>query len=166
MNPRAAVIACAALALAWGACRAGDPRPAAPDFTFRDLDGHSVSLAELRGRTVVIDFFATWCEPCVLQPPELNQVWSAHRDSGKVVVLGIETSGASPEEVRAWGANNSAVAQYPLLVGADEDLARRYGLFGFPATVVVDPVGRIDSTTNGLSTADEIEARIAPLIGS
>src|SRR5262249_22612879 len=162
----AAALLCAAFALAIGACQPGGPRPPAPEFTFSDLDGHSVSLSGLRGRTVVIDFFATWCEPCVLQPPELNRIWSAHRASGKLVVLGIETSGASAQEVRDWGTSHAAVAEYPLLIGADEDLARRYGLLGFPATVVIGPDGRIDSAINGLSTADEIEERIAALIGS
>jgi hypothetical protein len=81
-------------------------------------------------------------------------------------MIGIETSGASADEVRRWSQENSASADYPLLIGGDEDLARRYGIMGFPATVVVDPEGRIDSVTVGLSTADEIESRIRGLLRS
>jgi len=154
------------LATALTACSAADPNMAAPDFAHPDLDGRTVRLSELRGRTVVIDFFATWCEPCVFQPPELNQVWAAHRASEKLVVLGIEVGGASAKEVRDWVVENAAQADYPLLVGGDEDLARRFDISGFPATVVVAPDGTIDSVTVGLSPAAEIEERIAPLLGS
>src|SRR6185503_10217957 len=142
-------------ALAIAACETEPPRTPAPDFSFLDLQGKRVTLSELRGQTVVIDFFATWCEPCVEQPPELNKVWNEHRASGKLVVLGIETSGASPKEVREWGEEHQAVADYPLLVGADEDLARRFNINGFPATVVVDPEGRIADVIVGVSYADE-----------
>jgi thiol-disulfide isomerase/thioredoxin len=160
-------VACAGLALVIAACDSGERSLAvAPDFTHPDLDGRVVRLSDLRGRTVLIDFFATWCAPCVFQPPELNEVYRAHRDSGRLVVLGVEVSGASAEDVRAWGVDNGAVADYPLLVGADEDLARRFDVSGFPATVVVDPEGSVDSVTMGLSTAAEIEARIRPLVGS
>jgi peroxiredoxin len=165
----AGVLACVWIALGAGGCRdaeeVGAKRPA-PDFEHVDLDGNLVRLSDLRGRTVVIDFWATWCAPCVFQPPQLNEVWRAHRDSGKVVVLGLEMGGATAEEIRAWGEENEAVAEYPLLLGASEELAQRYGVPGFPATVVVGPDGAIDSVMVGLSSAEEIEQSIADLVGS
>jgi hypothetical protein len=61
------------------------------------------------------------------------------------------------DEVREWATENDAVARYPILVGADEDLARRFGALGFPALVIVAPDGTIDSVHVGLTTVQELE---------
>ncbi len=140
------------------------PRVEAPDFSYPDLDGNVVRLSDLRGKTVVIDFWATWCPPCIFQPEQLNAFYDAHRNGGKVMVLGVEVGGATPDEVRAWAEENDAEARYPVLTGADEDLARRYGAVGFPATVVVAPDGRIESMHVGIVDAKALEATVAPLL--
>ena len=81
-------------------------------------------------------------------------------------MLGIEVGARAPPRVRAWGRELGGSRISALLVGGDEDLARRYDISGFPATVVIAPDGTIDSVTVGLSTASEIEQRIVPLLGS
>ena len=138
----------------------------APDFEHPDLLGSPVRLSSLRGQTVIIDFWATWCPPCVFQPSELNTFWDKHGKSGKVAVIGVEVGGASVDEIREWAHDHDAVARYPILTGADEDLARRFGAMGFPALVVVAPDGTIDSIHLGLTTANELEQHVAHLLDS
>ena len=140
----------------------GERQPA-PDFSYTDLEGNEVSLSSLRGKTVIIDFWATWCPPCIFQPPELNAFWERHRELGEVRVLGVEVGGASVEEIREWGRENDAVAEYPVLTGADEDLARRFGALGFPALVIVAPDGTIGAVHVGLTTVQDLEEHVAQL---
>jgi thiol-disulfide isomerase/thioredoxin len=140
----------------------GERRPA-PDFSYTDLEGNEVTLSSLRGKTVIIDFWATWCPPCVFQPPELNAFWQRHRELDEVRVLGVEVGGASVEEIHDWARENDAVAEYPVLTGADEDLARRFGALGFPALVIVAPDGMIEAVHVGLTTLQDLEQRVAQL---
>jgi cytochrome c biogenesis protein CcmG/thiol:disulfide interchange protein DsbE len=135
----------------------GDP---APDFTLPDLQGRSVRLASFLGKAVVIDFWATWCPPCIFQVPELNAFWKKHRDSGDVVVIGVAVDAEGAEVVAPWVEEQGV--EYTILVG-DEGLARRFGAQGFPTLALVRPDGTLDSLHVGLIEVAELEGLLAPL---
>jgi len=169
VGPAAAACLFSLVALAGvAACTAEEPAtgedeevdaPLAPDFTLPRLDGgEPVTLSSLRGRTVVLDFWATWCAPCELQVPELNRLYDAHRADSDVAIFGISIDVEGADVVGAWVAEKGV--RYPILLGG-EDLARRYGAVGFPTTYVVDPAGRIRAQHSGLTETATLEEAIA-----
>ncbi len=163
-----------ALALAWLGCGAGEPTassaPAeqgrgevAPDFTLPDLQGKPVRLSDFRGKTVIIDFWATWCPPCIFQVPELNKLAAAHRETGDVVVIGVSVDVEGPAVVAPWVEEHGV--EYTIVFG-DEELAAEFGVFGFPTLVVVGPEGELDSRHVGLIEYDTLEDLVAGLISA
>ncbi len=168
MRPRGAASAAgrrvACLAAALLAC-SGDPAAPepgeaqeaaepAPEFTLPDLAGNPVRLSDFRGRTVLIDFWATWCIPCEIQVPALNEFWRDHRDGGEVVVLGVAVDVDGAEVVAPWIEERGV--EYPILLG-DDSLRMDYGLPGIPALVVVAPDGTIRETHVGLIEREELD---------
>ena len=124
----------------------------APEFTLADLLGTKISLADHRGRPVIIDFWATWCAPCVQQIPVLNAFQAAHY--GEVTVLGIAVDSRGIEAVAPFATEHGI--QYPVLLG-DESLAQEYGAFGFPSLYVIAPDGSIAANHVGVITEEELE---------
>lgn len=149
-------IAAGLAALALLACSGESGAP--PKLALPDLDGRRFDLADYRGKTVVIDFWATWCPPCVFQVPELNAVWRLHRDSGNVIVVGVAVDVEGAAVVGPWVEEQRV--EYPILIG-DESLARQFGAVGFPTLVIVAPDGHIESSHSGLIEADELERLVA-----
>jgi thiol-disulfide isomerase/thioredoxin len=124
------------------ACEAASPPPAgepAPDFDLARTDGSRVRLGDLRGRFVLIDFWATWCAPCELEIPELEAVWEHVRGRG-IEVLALSVDELSPEEIGRWAAERGI--EYPVAV-ADLDLAVAFGGSEFPFHVLVGPDGYV-----------------------
>ncbi|UCH11344.1 MAG: TlpA family protein disulfide reductase [Fidelibacterota bacterium] len=119
-------------------------KPLAPDFTLRDLDGERVALKSLRGKLVLVNFWATWCPPCRREIPDLNRIHSAYEEQG-VVVLGISWDEASSEQIKNFVRNYKVV--YPVLHGTQSELSeigRAYQWEGYlPTTYLVDREGRI-----------------------
>ncbi len=137
-------------------------KPAAPSFTLVDLDGNEISLSDYHGKAVVIDFWATWCLPCIYQIPVLNQLWETHRDSGKIAVIGVAVDVEGAKVVAPYVEEKGVT--YQILLG-DEELARKYGALGFPALAIVAPSGEIAFRHMGPIGLEELQQAVAPFTG-
>ena len=115
-------------------------RPA-PVFALQRLSGSgSISLRSLRGKTVVLNFFASWCEPCKREAPVLERIWRQDRSKG-VVVLGVDANDSRGDAVKFVGAHG---VTYPVVFDHDGLVtANRYDISKLPVTYVLNPRGRI-----------------------
>jgi cytochrome c biogenesis protein CcmG, thiol:disulfide interchange protein DsbE len=114
--------------------------PAAPEFSLERLDGNGeLSLASLRGQTVVLNFWASWCGPCKDETPLLQRAW--RRWKGKdVVFVGVDVKdfrGDARSFTRRYGVT------YPNVYDGKGSLVGRYGVTGFPETYFIDAAGKV-----------------------
>jgi thiol-disulfide isomerase/thioredoxin len=121
----------------------------APDFTLKTLDGKEITLSQLKGKVVLLDFWATWCGPCKKSIPHLIQLYKNYRESGFELV-GMNIDKGDGEVVRRFVA--SMDIPYPV-VTAPEDVVRSYRVTGIPATFLIDKEGKIRERMAGFNSA-------------
>lgn len=137
--------------------------PPAPAFTLPRLDTDGeLELESLRGKAVVLNFWASWCLPCKKEAPLLEQAWRKWRSKG-VVVVGIDANDLK-SDARRFAKRYGLT--YPLVYDGPGKLLDDYGLTGFPETFFVRPDGRLSSWTQGELDAEEIEAGIKEALSS
>ena len=114
--------------------------PPAPDFELPRLDGTgSVSLASLRGKAVVLNFWASWCGPCRDEVPTLERAWKRYRSRG-LVMLGIDQQDLA-SDARTFASKYGMT--YPIVKDRRGRVVARYGLTGVPETFFIDRRGRV-----------------------
>lgn len=154
---------------AWGlslAARPGAPAIAqvgqpAPGFTLNDLDGYPVSLAGLRGRPVIVNFWASWCGPCVEEFPLLRDAVAAHQESDLAVVAIVYRDGSSA----ARDFMTRMGAPWPAAIDPGDATATRYGVIGPPDTFFIDRSGVIVGRQIGQLDASDLERGLAGILG-
>jgi cytochrome c biogenesis protein CcmG, thiol:disulfide interchange protein DsbE len=138
--------------------RVGEPAPA---FTLAGLDGDPVSLEDLRGRPVIVNFWASDCAPCVEEFPLLSSAAAAHEED-RLAVVGIvvgDTSEAARDFLARMGAT------WPSAMDPDAAVARQYGIIGPPDSYFIDRDGIVVSRHIGPLSAADLERRLAGILG-
>ncbi len=137
---------------------------AAPGFTLLDTSGKKVSLADYKGKPVVVNFWATWCGPCRLEMPWFEEFSAKYKDQG-LVVLGISEDDGAPKEDIDKAVRKAGVS-YPILL-TDGKVSGAYGGVDYlPETFYVDKTGTVVEETAGAPTKDEMEANIRKLVAA
>lgn len=138
--------------------RIGQPAPA---FSLADLDGNPVRLADLEGRPVIVNFWASWCGPCVEEFPLLKQALAEHADDD-LAVIGIVYQDNS-ESARAFMQRMDAT--WPAVMDPGGKVAQEYALVGAPQTYFIGRDGRLVSQSVGQFSAQQLDDQLALILG-
>lgn len=135
----------------------------APDFTLSDLAGRRVSLSSLRGRIVVLTFFASWCHPCEEDMPVLER--AQHDNADRITVVGVNYQDF-PDDTRAFVARLGVT--FPTLIedSSNNPVAARYDVHAMPDTVFIDANGVVRDRVFGQTDTKDLKRALSTLLGS
>jgi peroxiredoxin len=141
---------------------AGEVGSRLPEFSVKDLQGRQVSSEELRGKVVLIDFWATWCQPCKQEMPGYQQLLDRYGAQGFAVV-GFKFDTMKDVEDPIRFAKRLGV-RYPLAVATDAMKQKFGGIEGLPTTMVYDRQGILREKIIGFEYSDAVEQVLKPLL--
>lgn len=136
-----------------------DPKPLG-DFSATTVDGQALRSANLRGKVVLVNFWATWCPPCVTEVPDLVRLQAKY--DGKLIVLGISEDHGQVDIVKTFA--EAKKVNYPLVMNTPALSALFPGLIGLPTTYVIDQQGRIVQKHVGQLNMPNTEAEVQALL--
>ena len=144
------------LLLALLAATAAPLQAQALDFSLPGLSQQTVKLADYRGRWVIVNFWASWCSPCLLEMPELQAFYEAHRE--RVTVIGVNFEDRAADEVRVF--TDQLAVTFPIALSAGHPVPG-FELKGLPTTFLVSPAGKLVDSHLGPVDAEMLAGRLA-----
>ncbi len=129
----------------------------AVDFSLPDLDGRDRSLAEFRGKWLLVNFWATWCSPCIQEMPELERFHLAHKERDAQVV-GINMEDMAPEQIKRFLAEHPV--SYPILLAPVDGFTPLGRIPALPTTIFISPDGEVVTRQVGGLTVEMLEQLI------
>jgi len=133
-----------------------------PEFAVKDLRGHKISSADLRGKVVLVDFWATWCEPCKKEMPGYQKLLDKYAARG-FAVIGFKFDTMMDTEDPLSFAKRIGV-RYPLAVASDDAKQKFGGIEGLPTTMLFDRQGVLRKKTIGFEYTDVFESALKFLL--
>ena len=127
----------------------------APDFTVLDMEGEEISLSQLLGKPVIINFWATWCGPCNTELPDFDKLYSEYGDSVEFLMVNLtDGSRDTIETVKEFIEN--AGYSFPVYFDTELEAANAYGVYSIPRTVAINPDGTINMEQTGLMSEKQL----------
>lgn len=118
------------------------PKPTpAPAFTLQDGDGNPISLADYKGKVVLLNFWGTWCPPCRHEMPSMQHLYEREQSKGFVVLALNQTE--TPDDVFIYTSQLSVTPTFKILYDKKSDVATKYQVVGLPTTFLIDKHGNI-----------------------
>jgi len=135
----------------------------APDFSLASIDGQTLTLSSYRGKAVLLNFWATWCEPCKIEMPWFVELQRQYGPQG-LQVVGVAMDDTDPKDIADFAKKMSV--NYPIVLGK-EAVGDQYGGIPYlPSTFYIARDGKVMNRVNGLVSRSEIEGDIKRVLGT
>jgi cytochrome c biogenesis protein CcmG/thiol:disulfide interchange protein DsbE len=135
----------------------------APDFTLASLEGNNLKLSDYHGKAVLLNFWATWCEPCKIEMPWFIELQKKYGAQG-LQILGVAMDDASPKDIAEFAKKMGV--NYPIMIGKEAVGDQYGGLPYLPSTFYIGRDGKVVDRVFGLVSRSEIESNIQKALGT
>ncbi|PFO53713.1 thiol:disulfide interchange protein [Bacillus cereus] len=135
----------------------------APDFTLTKLDGTNVKLSDLKGKKVILNFWATWCGPCQQEMPDMEAFYKEHKENVEILAVNYTPSEKGGGEEKVSNFVKEKGITFPILLDKNIDVTTAYKVITIPTSYFIDTKGVIQDKFIGPMTQKEMEKRVAKL---
>ncbi len=115
-------------------------RPLAKDFNLPDSDGKMHRLSDFRGKTVILNFWATWCPPCRKEMPSMQRAWTKLKAKGNIVMIALHVGG---NEEKVWNFMGDGDYDFLVLIDKSGKIPKQWPMMGLPSTFIIAPDGTL-----------------------